>query len=91
MTLETMKENMQLMESTPDIASEEKSIEIKRLSDDITRKSLKILKSEGAAREWSSVVIVLVIFMDMIPLLMCCITSHLSNKPKQCILKKSNN
>ena len=45
MTLETMKENMQLMESTPDIASEEKSIEIKRLSDDITRKSLKILKN----------------------------------------------
>ena len=63
MTLETMKENMQLMESTPDIASEEKSIEIKRLSDDITRK-YKILKSEGAAREWSTVVIVLVIFIS---------------------------
>ena len=45
MTLETMKENMQLMESTPDIASEEKSIEIKRLSDDITRTFLKILKN----------------------------------------------
>ena len=63
MTLETMKENMQLMESTPDIASEEKSIEIKRLSDDITR-TYKILKSEGAAREWSTVVIVLVIFIS---------------------------
>ena len=63
MTLETMKENMQLMESTPDIASEEKSIEIKRLSDDITR-TYKILKSVGAAREWSTVVIVLVIFIS---------------------------
>ena len=38
--------------------------------------------SERAAREWSTVVIVIVI-----PLLMSSIESYLSNKPKQCILK----
>ena len=38
----------------------------------------------------STVVIVIVIFYELIPLLMCCMESYLSNKSKQCILHNSN-
>ena len=38
----------------------------------------------------STVVIVIVIFYDLVVLLMFCMESHLSNKPTQCILKKSD-